>query len=167
LFHLLAAAFEGGVLSHQRVHTPHAGRALLVLDIQFDVGGELSSMAVWAQIVRACDFGPAHGRQDWPGLQSAATGLLATGASNAALFGGRLGEAQQLSERGSSGPMHGRAHRHLDRFQVQVAVAALAAEDHMKQLLYFARDLLADRFGCVFFPVSRFLRRDEGGRSAH
>ena len=38
--------------------------------------------------------------------------------------------------------MHGRAHQHLDRFQIDMAGLANAGEDGAQQLLYFARDLL-------------------------
>jgi hypothetical protein len=46
--------------------------------------------------------------------------------------------------------MHRRAHRHLDRFQVQMARLAAALEDHAQQLVYFARDFLLDRLGRFF-----------------
>jgi len=47
--------------------------------------------------------------------------------------------------------MHGRAHGHLQGFQIQTARLAAGAERHAKQLVYFARDFLLDRFDC-FFP---------------
>jgi len=40
--------------------------------------------------------------------------------------------------------MHGRAHQHLDCFQIDVARLADANEDGAQQLLYFARDFLLD-----------------------
>lgn len=43
--------------------------------------------------------------------------------------------------------MHGRTHYGFEGFQIQVARLAAALEDHMQELLYFARDFLADRFG--------------------
>jgi hypothetical protein len=45
--------------------------------------------------------------------------------------------------------MHGRAHR-LDGFQIETARLATVIEDHAQQLIYFARDFLADRFGRLF-----------------
>jgi hypothetical protein len=46
--------------------------------------------------------------------------------------------------------MHGRAHRHLDGFQVQTAALVAPVEDDPQQLVYFARDFLLDRFGRFF-----------------
>jgi hypothetical protein len=36
---------------------------------------------------------------------------------------------QQLAQRGCSGSMHRRSHRHLDRFQIDAACLALLLED--------------------------------------
>jgi len=46
--------------------------------------------------------------------------------------------------------MHGRAHRHLDGFQIDTARLATTIEDDAQQLVYFARDFLPDR-GRRFF----------------
>jgi hypothetical protein len=46
--------------------------------------------------------------------------------------------------------MHGRAHRHLDGFQIQTAGLAAAVENDTQQFVYFARDFLLDRFGRFF-----------------
>jgi hypothetical protein len=46
--------------------------------------------------------------------------------------------------------MHGRAHQHLDGFQIQAAGFAHPGEDGAQQLLYFPRDFLLDRFGRFF-----------------
>jgi len=46
--------------------------------------------------------------------------------------------------------MHGRAHRHLDGFQVEMPGFAAAAEDDAQQLVYLARDLLLDPFDRFF-----------------
>jgi hypothetical protein len=46
--------------------------------------------------------------------------------------------------------MHGRAHRHLDGFQIEMSRFAAGAEDDAQQLLYFARDFLLDRFSRFF-----------------
>jgi len=46
--------------------------------------------------------------------------------------------------------MHDRAHRRLDGFQIETARLATVIEDHAQQLIYFARDFLADRFGRCF-----------------
>jgi hypothetical protein len=46
--------------------------------------------------------------------------------------------------------MHGRADRHLDGFQIEAAGLAAAAEQDAQELVYFARDFLADRFRRFF-----------------
>jgi len=46
--------------------------------------------------------------------------------------------------------MHGRAHRHLGRLQIQASRLAAPVKDDTQQVFYFARDLLLDGFG-VFF----------------
>jgi hypothetical protein len=59
--------------------------------------------------------------------------------------------------------MHGRAHEHLDGFQIQVARFAHAGEDGPQQLLYFARDFLLDSvrrfFSCSLRRCSSTGRR--------
>ena len=66
------------------------------------------------------------------------------------LVGSRRRELQQFAQRGCSGLVHGRAHRHLDGFQIQMPRLAAAAEDDAQELVYFARDFLLDRFGRFF-----------------
>ena len=55
-FHLLPPMIEGRLQAHHRQHAAHAWREFRVLDIQFDIGGELATMAVWAQVVGARYF---------------------------------------------------------------------------------------------------------------
>ena len=76
--------------------------------------------------------------------------LAAARTGKGPLIGGRGRELQELGQRRCSGLMHGRAHRHLDGFQVETARPAATIEDHAQQLVYFARDLLADDFGRFF-----------------
>jgi hypothetical protein len=47
-FHLLAPLVEGRPLAHGRLHAAHSRGELRILDVQFDVGRELSRMAVRA-----------------------------------------------------------------------------------------------------------------------
>ncbi len=54
--HLLAAMIEGGVLADERLHATHTGGELSLLDVQFDIGGELSVMAVGAKIIGTRHF---------------------------------------------------------------------------------------------------------------
>jgi hypothetical protein len=58
---LAASVIERGLLAHRRLHAAHAWGELGVLDIQFDVGGELPGVAVRAQVVGARHFGLTHG----------------------------------------------------------------------------------------------------------
>jgi len=78
------------------------------------------------------------------------TRLGAASARNVAQVGSRDGELQQLGQRGCPGPMHGRAHRHLQGFQFPTPRLAVSVEDHAQQLVYFARDFLLDGFHRFF-----------------
>jgi hypothetical protein len=46
--------------------------------------------------------------------------------------------------------MHGRTHRHLDRFQIETAGLAAIFEDDAQELIYFARDFPPDGFDRFF-----------------
>jgi len=69
------------------------------------------------------------------------------------LLGCRRGELQELSERRRAGVMHRRTHGHLSSFQIETASSTALLEDRAEELVYFARDFLADRFR-RFFPES-------------
>jgi hypothetical protein len=47
--------------------------------------------------------------------------------------------------------VHGRAHRRLHRFQIETPGLAPTVEDDAQELIYFARDFLADRICRLFF----------------
>jgi len=59
--HLFATLIERCLLSHQRLHTPHAGRELRVHDIEFHICRKLPLMAVRAKIPRARQFYGTNG----------------------------------------------------------------------------------------------------------
>ena len=149
-FHLLAAMIEGGLLTHDRLHAAHPRRELRVFDVQFDIGGELAGMTVRAQVVGARYFHFPHRRQNRLGAQLPVVSLVAAGTRKAPLVGNRSWKLQEFGQRRCSGLMHGRANRHFDGFQIQTARPAATIEDHAQQLVYFARDFLADRFGRFF-----------------
>jgi hypothetical protein len=67
------------------------------------------------------------------------------------LAGRRLRELEQFGQHRRPSLMHGRADRHLDRFQIEAAGFVAAAEQDAQELVYFARDFPVDRFG-RFFP---------------
>jgi hypothetical protein len=140
---------EGGLLADNGLHAAHAGRELRVFDIQFDIGGELSTMAVRAQIIWTRDGDFAHDAQHWFGAQFLIAGLMAARARDAPLLG-RNGELQQLAERCGAGVVQGRSHSHLGRFQIEAACLAALLKDNAQELVYFPRDFLADRFRRFF-----------------
>ena len=77
-------------------------------------------------------------------------GLPAATTIDRVLVGSRRGKLQEFGQGCGSSPMHGRAHSHFDGFQIQLPSFAATGEDHTYELLYFARDFLADRFGRFF-----------------
>jgi hypothetical protein len=87
--------------------------------------------------------------------------LVATETGKTPLIDSRSGKLQQFGERRRSGVMHGRAHGHLYGFQVDTAALAAAREQDPQELIYFARDLLADRLGR---PFSLGVRASSTGR---
>jgi hypothetical protein len=42
---------EGCILSYQRLHAAYSRRELRILDVQFDIDGELPSVAMRTQII--------------------------------------------------------------------------------------------------------------------
>ena len=64
--------------------------------------------------------------------------------------GCRHRKLQQFGQRGRPSVVHGRAHSHLDSFQIHKPSLAAGAEDDAQELVYFARDLLLDSFGRFF-----------------
>jgi hypothetical protein len=63
--------------------------------------------------------------------------------------------------------MHGSTHGHLDRLQIEMAALAPLRKDEPQQLIYFARDLGADRFRRFFSPASAFAPPVVPGKSVH
>ena len=75
---------------------------------------------------------------------------MAARTRKSALLGGRHRELQEFAQRGCPGMVHGRAHSHLDGLQIQVPQLTATVKDDAQQLVYFARDFLADRFSRFF-----------------
>ncbi|MGH8648712.1 MAG: hypothetical protein ACREUP_05315, partial [Burkholderiales bacterium] len=67
-----------------------------------------------------------------------------------ALVGRRDGQLQEFGQGGGSGLMQSRTHCHFDGFQIQTPCFAVTVENNTQQLVYFARDFLADRFRRFF-----------------
>src|SRR5260370_18876447 len=59
-FHPLASMVKSRRLAHQRLHPPHSRRGFRILNVQFDVGGELAVMTVGAQVVGTPHFPAAY-----------------------------------------------------------------------------------------------------------
>ena len=57
---------------------------------------------------------------------------------------------EQFGQRGGTSTVHGRAHGHLDRFQIEATSLVPSTEKNSQKLIYFASDLLADRFRRFF-----------------
>ena len=66
------------------------------------------------------------------------------------MFLARGGELKQLAQGGSARPVQGGTHGHLNGFQVEAPRPAPLLENDPQELIYFARDLLPDRFRRFF-----------------
>jgi hypothetical protein len=62
-----------------------------------------------------------------------------------ALLGSGNWKVEQFGQGGCSSPMHGFAHRHLDRFQIEMPGFATAGKDNVQDLIYFAGNFFLDR----------------------
>jgi hypothetical protein len=144
-FHLLASLIEGRILAYDCLHAAYSRREFAVFDVQFGIGGAPAGVAVRAQVVGTRDFHRANGGQNPLGAQLPVMSLLAASTRNNPLRGGRSGELQQFAQRARSRLLHGRAYRHLDSFQIEMAGLWAALEDQAQQLVYFPPDLLLDR----------------------
>jgi hypothetical protein len=77
-------------------------------------------------------------------------GVVAASASHGVVVSRRRRKLQEFGQCGRASAVHGRTHGRLDRFQIQPACLAPTGENSPQQLVYFARDLLADRFRRFF-----------------
>lgn len=107
-------------------------------------------MTVWAQVIGPRYIHLTDSGEDWLAAQLAVVRLMAATTGKAPLFDSRARELQQLAEGGGAGTMHGRAYRGFEGFQIHTPSFAAGLEDDPQQLLYFAGDFLADRFGGLF-----------------
>ena len=128
-FHLLPSVVEGCLLADDRLHAAHPGRELRVLNVQFDIGGELAGMAVRAQVVGARHFHHAHHRQDRFGAQFPIMRRVATTTGDGPLVCRRDWELQQFGQDRCPCMVHGGAHQHLGGLQFQMSRLAAAVEE--------------------------------------
>ena len=115
-----------------------------------NVSGELAGLTSRAPIVGSGDLGRAHRGQHRLGAQLVVVGLLAAGASHVALLVARRGELEQLRQGGGTRPMQGCAYRHLRGFQIEASGLVPVLKNHPQEPIYFAPDLLPDRFRRFF-----------------
>jgi hypothetical protein len=66
------------------------------------------------------------------------------------MVGSRNRKLQESAEGCRRSLVHGRARCHFDGLQIQIPALTSTVEDCAQQLLYFARDLLLDRFRRFF-----------------
>ena len=76
--------------------------------------------------------------------------LLAASASHSVMVGIRRRKLEEFGQRRRTCAVHGGTHGRLDRFQIEAAGLATTGENNPQKLIYFARDLLADRFRRFF-----------------
>jgi hypothetical protein len=98
-------------------------------DIQFDIGRKLAVVTLRAPVVRARDFHRSHHCQDRLGALFVVVCLVATRAREDPLVRSRGCESQQCGQGGCPGLMQGRANRHLDGFEIEMARFAPGAEN--------------------------------------
>ena len=92
-------------------------------------------MAVRAQVVGAPDSHFAHCGKKRLGARLPVLRLLTARTRKAALIVGRGWEWQQLGQGRCPGLMQGRAQRHLDGFQIEMARLVAAIENQAQQLV--------------------------------
>src|SRR5438876_6247198 len=155
--HLFATVIEGGLLARPRLHTPHSGREGRVLDIQFSISGELASVTARAHKVGTRHLHLAQGGEDRLGAHLPIVSLFSARARKAPLIGGGYRELQQFAERRRSGPMQGRAHRHLHGVQIQTPRLAALLENNRPGVGLLRAPLPGGSFPPVFF-----LAREDG-----
>jgi hypothetical protein len=149
--------------TNHRQQATHAGRQILVFDIQLGVEGKLPAMTMGTKIVRLDELHLAHYGEDAPGAQLEIGCRVTAGASLFALLRARRIALQQLTKGHSAGLVHGATQGHFCGFQIQPAVFAAVLQDHLQQSAYFVGDFLLDRFG-RFFPCG--VRAWSKGRKA-
>jgi hypothetical protein len=143
------------------------GGEFRILDVQFDVLGEVAAMTPVTEIIRPQALCFSYRGQHGFGAQPHKTSSVAAGTGPLSLFPTRRIELQQLAEHGRSRLMHAGASRHLHSFQIQIAVFLFGAEDPLpQQMHYFTGDFLLDDFRSFFSARSVPTRQAEPGRSS-
>src|SRR5260370_188648 len=115
-FHLLASMVKRRRLAHERLHAPHSRREFRILNVQFDVGGELAVMTVGAQVVGTRHFRVAYGSQGRLGTPFLVASPVAASARNGPLAGRRGWKPQQFCPGCGAPLLRGVRFRHLPWF---------------------------------------------------
>ena len=130
--HLVPALSEGRLAAHRREHAPHAWGEVCLVDVELNVGRELSLAACGTQVVGAIDLCPTHSGEYRPRTHSFIFGRMTTSTRNASMSIVRWWKAQQLGYRIRAGLVDGGANRHLHGREIQVAGLVLVGEDPLK-----------------------------------
>ena len=134
-FELGACWNKGSLAADDCQHAPHTGREIRFVDVERDVGGELSVITRRAPIVGALDTCTAHGGEEGTGTDALVIGQMAASAREGSMITVGWIEAQQLCDGRGAGLMHGGADGHFHGFQIQVAGFVPIGEDALKLML--------------------------------
>ena len=157
---------ERGRRSHCPKHAAHAGRELLMGDVQLHVGWELPLMASPTQIIGAQDLRRANHGQQRLAAQPLVLRMVAAGTWQATLLGaGRL-KLQQLAHRGCASLMEGGSQGCFQGLQIRAAVLATLRKHAAQELIHFPRNFLMDCSSRFFSWSVQPPRCRSTGRSA-
>jgi hypothetical protein len=146
--HLVAPLLETALAAHGGNHAPHAWRIFGSLHVQGPIQRTLASMTMRANIISPFDrYWPYYAQQLF-GTRIVIAGRLSASAGR---FGGMVPRhTQQSAQSGCPGMVHGIAHQHFHRFQLDAARPAPFAQRHSQKFGYLLADLLLNRFGRFF-----------------
>jgi hypothetical protein len=140
--HLLATVVERSRRPHHRQHPAHAGRNLLVCDIQFHVDRELPLMTSAAQVIGTGNLRRADHGKHGLGAQPLVLGIVAARTRQLTLIGSRRVILQQCAQGGRSGVVERGPPGRLDGFQISAVVFAALRKNAAQKLIHLPRHLL-------------------------
>src|SRR5688572_7897524 len=144
---------EGSLLAYQRLHAAHSGGEFRVLNIEVDIGRELTGVAVGTQIVGPRYLDCAHHCENGPGAQLPVLGSVTTRTRPPALISSRGVVLQQFAQGGSTGLMEGAPQCRLHSLQIGSTLFAALRKDSAQKLIHFPRNLLMDCSSRFFSSV--------------
>lgn len=129
---MVAAWSKGRVASDGCQHAAYAWREIRLVDVELNVGGELSLVALRTEIVWTVDPCPTDSREYRAGTHSYVLGRMTTITGQASMVSVRGIKSQQLGDRIGTGLMDRGANRHLHSLQIQLAGAMAIGKDSVK-----------------------------------